>query len=182
MVIKEKEHSEWSPISRVGGFSFLVFLSPRVSILKFWIVFCFGNHFLFESIFAGCVNKRCRKLHLSSPLRLQLLFVCHNSKYQTFQGVIIAIFVADQSCTLAPNMAVIPWNGFRSHSSPYLSADFFFKVEGFPNFRRWFWKHEGLTEHSPQVVFESYWYLLKIEKFLWKIGKIHGKIQNVLLR
>ena len=44
----------------------------------------------------------------SSPLSPLLLFVCHNSKYQTFQGVIIAIFVADQSCTLAPQHGSYP--------------------------------------------------------------------------
>ena len=38
----------------MGWFSFLVFLNPMASILQFWMVFCFGNHFLFESILAGC--------------------------------------------------------------------------------------------------------------------------------
>ena len=38
----------------MGGFSFLVFLNPWASILKFLMVFCFGNHFLFKSILAGC--------------------------------------------------------------------------------------------------------------------------------
>ena len=30
------------------------FLNPWASILKFWIVFCFGNHFLFKSVLEGC--------------------------------------------------------------------------------------------------------------------------------
>ena len=44
-----------TPISRMGGFYFLVFLNPWALILKFWMVFCFGSHFLFKSIFAMCV-------------------------------------------------------------------------------------------------------------------------------
>ena len=37
----------------MGGFSFLVFLNPWASILKFSMVFCFCNHFLFKSILVG---------------------------------------------------------------------------------------------------------------------------------
>ena len=47
-----------TPISHMGGFSFLVFLNPWASILKFWMVFCFGYHFLFNSILAGCVYSK----------------------------------------------------------------------------------------------------------------------------
>ena len=43
-----------TPIFHVGGFSFFVFLNPWASILKLWMVFCFGNYFLFKSILAGC--------------------------------------------------------------------------------------------------------------------------------
>ena len=32
----------------------MVILNPRVSTLKVWIVFCFGNDFLFKSILTGC--------------------------------------------------------------------------------------------------------------------------------
>ena len=38
----------------MGGFLFFVFLNPRASILKFWMVSWFGNHFLFKSILARC--------------------------------------------------------------------------------------------------------------------------------
>ena len=32
----------------------MVILNPRVSTLKVWIVFCFGNDFLIKSILTGC--------------------------------------------------------------------------------------------------------------------------------
>ena len=48
-------HILWvTPIFRVGGFSFFVFLNSWASIVMFLIVFYLGKNFLFKSILAGC--------------------------------------------------------------------------------------------------------------------------------
>ena len=43
-----------TPISRVGGFSFFVFLNPWASIVKDMRVWCIAPDFLFKSIWARC--------------------------------------------------------------------------------------------------------------------------------
>ena len=35
----------------------MVILNPRVSTLKVWIVFCFGNDFLIKSILTDCASQ-----------------------------------------------------------------------------------------------------------------------------
>ena len=52
----------------VGGFLFLVFLNPWASILKFWMVFCIGNHFLFKSIWWGVYIKHLQTSNSKSWL------------------------------------------------------------------------------------------------------------------